>query len=159
MRTYRILVPVGFIVLLVIVAVWAGHTGRVQDFLIERLARHRLHQTRTVFLGRDQITVVLCGTGVPAADLNRASACTAVFAGGQFFMVDIGPSSARKAAAFALPMAALSGVLLTHFHSDHIGDLGELNTQSWLAGRSHSLEWRGCRAGFGRNPGTGRTCG
>ena len=64
MRTYRILVPVGFIALLVIVAVWAGHTGRVQDFLIERLARHRLHQTRTVFLGRDQITVVLCGTGV-----------------------------------------------------------------------------------------------
>ena len=84
MRTYRILVPVGFIALLVIVAVWAGHTGRIQDFLIERLARHRLHQTRTVFLGRDQITVVLCGTGVPAADLNRASACTAVFAGGSF---------------------------------------------------------------------------
>jgi ribonuclease Z len=40
---------------------------------------------------------------------------------------------------FHLPSAALNGILLTHFHSDHIGDLGEINTQSWLAGRDHPL--------------------
>jgi ribonuclease Z len=139
MRTGKILIPFGFIALLLAAAVWAGHSSLVQDFLIRQIARQRLDRTRAELLGRDRISVVLCGTGVPDPDLGRASACTAVFAGGQFFLVDIGPSSARKAGAFALPLAALSGVLLTHFHSDHIGDLGEINTQSWLAGRSHSL--------------------
>lgn len=27
------------------------------------------------------------------------------------------------------------GILLTHFHSDHIGDLGEFNLQTWAGGR------------------------
>jgi ribonuclease Z len=30
-------------------------------------------------------------------------------------------------------------VLLTHFHSDHIGDLGELNLQTWAGGRPAPL--------------------
>jgi ribonuclease Z len=38
-----------------------------------------------------------------------------------------------------LPRAALAAVLLTHFHSDHIGELGETVMQSWLAGRSRPL--------------------
>jgi ribonuclease Z len=31
-------------------------------------------------------------------------------------------------------------VLLTHLHSDHIGDLGEVATQSWLGGRKVPLQ-------------------
>jgi ribonuclease Z len=33
----------------------------------------------------------------------------------------------------------VGGVLLTHFHSDHIGDLGELNLQTWAGGRPAPL--------------------
>jgi ribonuclease Z len=29
--------------------------------------------------------------------------------------------------------------MLTHFHSDHIGDLGELNIETWAQGRDHPL--------------------
>src|SRR5262245_4295947 len=36
-------------------------------------------------------------------------------------------------------MSAIGGVLLTHFHSDHIGDLGELNLQTWAGGRPGPL--------------------
>jgi ribonuclease Z len=53
--------------------------------------------------------------------------------------VDVGPSSARNVGAFGLPVAQLTTVLPTHFHSDHIGDLGEINTQSWVAGRDRPL--------------------
>ena len=35
---------------------------------------------------------------------------------------------------------ALAGVLLTHFHSDHITDLGEFNLQTWGAGRPGPLQ-------------------
>jgi ribonuclease Z len=86
-----------------------------------------------------QMHVVLCGTGSPLPDATRASSCTAVFAGGEFVLIDAGPGSWRKVASGALPQHALSAVLLTHFHSDHIGDLGEAVTQSWIAGRGKPL--------------------
>jgi ribonuclease Z len=39
----------------------------------------------------------------------------------------------------ALPVADLSAVFVTHFHSDHIADLGELISRSWILGRSKVL--------------------
>jgi ribonuclease Z len=38
-----------------------------------------------------------------------------------------------------VPLSSIGGELLTHFHSDHIGDLGELNLQTWAAGRPTPL--------------------
>lgn len=84
--------------------------------------------------------VVLCGTGSPLADSARASACTAILGGGQFILIDIGPGSWRKADVLGMPLAKLSAVLITHFHSDHIGDLGEAATMSWGAGRTQPLD-------------------
>ena len=84
--------------------------------------------------------VVLVGTGGPVANERRISQCIAVMAGGDFLLVDAGPGAARSASLLRLPGAHLSGVLLTHYHSDHIGDLGEINTQSWMDGRPASLE-------------------
>ncbi|MGH6630570.1 MAG: MBL fold metallo-hydrolase [Burkholderiales bacterium] len=39
-----------------------------------------------------------------------------------------------------LPVSQLSGILVTHFHSDHIGEIGEAITQSWIAGRKQALD-------------------
>ena len=86
-----------------------------------------------------QLHVVLCGTGSPLADANRAQACTAILAGSEFILVDTGSGSLRKVATNNLPVQNLSAVLLTHFHSDHIGDLGEAMMQSWVAGRTQKL--------------------
>src|SRR6516225_6768414 len=139
-RKSRFLIWSGLIILVLVgIAYSAGHVNPVQDYLIRRVARQRLRATHNDLLALNQISVVLCGTGVPAPDRDRASACTAVFVAGQFFLVDVGPSSARNVGAFGLPVARLTGVLLTHFHSDHIGDLGEINTQSWMAGRARPL--------------------
>ena len=41
-------------------------------------------------------------------------------------------SSFRARRLFGLPLGALSGVLLTHYHSDHIADLGEVLLWSWI---------------------------
>jgi ribonuclease Z len=38
-----------------------------------------------------------------------------------------------------MPVASLHAVFITHLHSDHIGDLGELNNNSWVAGRPGPL--------------------
>jgi ribonuclease Z len=84
--------------------------------------------------------VLLCGSGSPLPDPQRAGACIAIAAGGQVILIDAGPGSWRNVALAAWPMQALRAVFLTHFHSDHIGGLGEALTQSWVAGRGQPLE-------------------
>jgi ribonuclease Z len=86
------------------------------------------------------LQVVLCGTGSPIADPERAAACTAVIAGGHFFLVDVGPGSWEVVDLANLPVGKLDGVFLTHHHSDHLGDLGEAITQSWIGGRTRPLD-------------------
>ena len=82
----------------------------------------------------DALHVFLIGTGSPLPDADRASACTGVIAGPHFLLVDTDPGSVENLALFNLPRGEVSGVLLTHFHSDHIGDLDEAVFQTWVAG-------------------------
>jgi len=108
--------------------------------LVERQIEQNLRRADASVLDSQALQVVLCGTGSPIADPERASACTAVIAGGHFFLVDAGPGSWEQVDLANLPTGALEGVFLTHFHSDHIGDLGEATTQSWIAGRARPLD-------------------
>jgi ribonuclease Z len=103
-------------------------------------AQQPANQPDATLLTDGQLHVVLVGTGSPLADATRAQACTAVIAGGEFLLIDVGPGAVRKAMTGNLPLQNLSAVLLTHFHSDHIGELGEAVVQSWIAGRTKKLE-------------------
>jgi ribonuclease Z len=86
----------------------------------------------------DAITVVLGGTGGPMPS-ERSQSCTAVFANGQFLLFDCGDGAARTLEALNLPVARLGVLFLTHYHSDHYADLGEVIERSWLLGRRESL--------------------
>ncbi|MCJ7833633.1 MAG: MBL fold metallo-hydrolase [Deltaproteobacteria bacterium] len=86
----------------------------------------------------DGLHVALCGSGAPLPDPRRASACTAVIAGKNFYVVEIGPGSERKLELMRLNPGKVKAVLLTHFHSDHIGDLGELMLKRWSGGSRKS---------------------
>lgn len=112
---------------------------QIQNRIIERVAARALRPDRVELLDDGNLHVVLCGTGTPVADPERAGACTGVLAGGHFFVVDVGPGSMHRITLERLPRARLEGVLLTHFHSDHIGDLGEVLVQTWVAGRTAPL--------------------
>jgi ribonuclease Z len=111
----------------------------VQDALYRRAVDQILDSTRNDLLRTDALRVLLCGTGNPLPDPNRADACTAVFADGKMYLVDTGPGAWKNLALWRIPGAPLAGVMLTHFHSDHIGDLGEVNLQTWALGRDHPL--------------------
>jgi ribonuclease Z len=108
--------------------------------LLDRQAERALTRVDASVLTSPDLQVVLCGTGSPIADAARAGACTAVIAGGTFVLVDVGPGSWERVDLANLPTGKLDAVLLTHFHSDHIGDLGEAITQSWIAGRAQPLD-------------------
>ncbi len=110
------------------------------DRFVERQVQKNLERIDTAVLQDPGLTVVLCGTGSPLPDHERAGSCTAVIAGGEIFLVDVGPGSWETVDLSNLPTSAVGTVLLTHLHSDHIGDLGETMTQSWIAGRPEPLE-------------------
>mmetsp|Transcript_388 Transcript_388/g.562 ORF Transcript_388/g.562 Transcript_388/m.562 type:complete len:367 (+) Transcript_388:170-1270(+) len=70
---------------------------------------------------------------------TRSGPCTAILGRGYFFLVDVGPGTYRSCHLIGLPLGRLTAVLLTHFHSDHIGELGEVMTFSWIGGRDTKL--------------------
>lgn len=79
----------------------------------------------------DGLHLILCGAGSPLPDPQRSGPCAAVVAGERLFLVDAGSAAARNLQRLGLPVARLEAVLLTHFHSDHIDGLGELQLQRW----------------------------
>ena len=79
------------------------------------------------------IEVTLLGTGSPIPDPNRAGPSTLVRAGGQVFLVDCGRGVLQRAAAVGVGAAGLSALLLTHLHSDHIAELGDVLITSWIS--------------------------
>ncbi|OBI52549.1 ribonuclease Z [Mycobacterium sp. E787] len=78
------------------------------------------------------IEITLLGTGSPIPDPNRAGPSTLVRAGGQVFLVDCGRGVLQRGAAVGVGAAGLSALLITHLHSDHIGDLGDLLITRWI---------------------------
>lgn len=78
------------------------------------------------------IEVVLLGTGSPLPDPNRAGPATLVRAGGLSFLVDAGRGVVMRLAGAGSGPNQLTSVLLTHLHSDHVTDVGDLVTTRWI---------------------------
>ena len=112
----------------------------VQDVVARRITERIVANDRNADLGQNGLDVIFCGTASPAGGSERAQQCIAIFAGDKFFIVDTGSRSAARASDLGLPLGRLDGVLLTHFHSDHIADLGEFHLASWVRGRHHKLD-------------------
>ncbi|MBI3215703.1 MAG: ribonuclease Z [Mycobacterium sp.] len=78
------------------------------------------------------IDITLLGTGSPIPDPNRAGPSTLVQAGGQNLLVDCGRGVLMRLTAAGVGANALTALLLTHLHSDHIADLGDLIITRWV---------------------------
>ncbi len=92
-------------------------------------------------LGSDEMRVVYCGTGMPAARRGQAATCWLVQLGnGENFVFDVGSGSAENLASLEIPYDDLDRVFLTHLHQDHIGDLMALWIGGWTGGRHGPLK-------------------
>ncbi len=100
--------------------------------LLQRMVRSAIAKRNAQF--EDGIYVGLAGSGSPLPDFHRVGSCIAVLAGKHFFVVDAGEGSTRNVLLMNLPLIRADAVLLTHFHSDHIADLGEMMLQRWAGG-------------------------
>lgn len=76
--------------------------------------------------------VTLLGTGGPLPDAERAGPATSVRAGGVSLLVDCGRAVLLRAAAAGVTAGGLDALLVTHLHSDHLTDLGDVITTRWV---------------------------
>jgi ribonuclease Z len=81
----------------------------------------------------DGLHVAVAGSGSPLPDPKRGNPCAAVIAGGRVYVVDAGERSSETLNRMQIAPNRIEAVLLTHFHSDHIGGLGSVNLQRWVA--------------------------
>ena len=129
----------GLAVLAALGAVAVMHVPALQDALVDKMARQALGRNRDALMADGALRAVVCGSSSPVPSPS-GKACIAVIAGGKFYIVDIGPGAFNNLATWRLPIERMGGVFLTHFHSDHIGDLGELNMNSWAQGRKAPMD-------------------
>lgn len=132
-------IVLGALVGVVGVATLAWRIPSVQDVLLERGIRTLASSSAADLFDEDALRVLLCGSSSPLPDPGRAKACVAVFAAGKIWIVDAGPGSYRNLALWRVPMDRIGAVLVSHYHSDHIGELREFNMRTWVAGRPGPL--------------------
>lgn len=68
-----------------------------------------------------ELAVVGCGTVVPEAD--RGGSAYHVALGGSRILLDCGPAAVQSLVRQGLPWSELTDLVITHFHSDHVGGL------------------------------------
>lgn len=134
-----LLFAVGAVALVLLIGGGLLFVPAVQDWVIARGVEQQVAQKPVDVSDPNTLKVLICGSEPPPPSAKRAKACTAIVAGGRVFIIDTGPGSANKLALWRFPLNRISGVLITHFHSDHIGDLGEFRMQSWATGRAAPL--------------------
>src|SRR5262249_25960970 len=124
----------------VVAAGWTAlYLPPVEAWLFRMTAFHTLAHPQAQLADKDELSVLFCGTGSPLPATTRAGPCTLIAAGDRLYLVDAGIDSARNLMLWRVPLDRIAGVFVTHFHSDHIGELGEIRLQTWVAGRAKPL--------------------
>jgi ribonuclease Z len=138
------------IILLLILVVMVG-VGRgvlklpaVQDMLLVRGTVAVAERGSADFPESTSLRVYVCGSASPLG-MGQAQACIAIVTPEHFYLIDSGAGSTDNINRLGLPTERLQGLLLTHFHSDHIAEIYEVNLGSWVRGRPAPLTVYGPR--------------
>ena len=105
---------------------WILDLPAVQDRVLEIGSSMIAQRGATPLEESVNLRVYICGSGSPLGR-GQAQACIAVLTPTHFFIIDSGAGSTDNITALNLPTERLSGVLISHLHSDHIAELYELN--------------------------------
>ncbi|MEH6610928.1 MAG: MBL fold metallo-hydrolase [Halioglobus sp.] len=135
-----------FLGLLVIVGVGRAllKVPAVQDAALERGTAVIAKRGAVPLPESESLRVYVCGSASPLG-MGQAQACIAVITPEHFYLIDSGAGSTDNINRLGLPTERLQGLLLTHFHSDHIAEIYEVNLGSWVRGRPAPLTVYGPR--------------
>lgn len=71
--------------------------------------------------------------------MGQAEACIAAVTTEHFYLIDSGAGSTDNINRMGLPTDRLQGMLISHFHSDLIAEIYEVDLVSWVSGRPSPL--------------------
>lgn len=80
--------------------------------------------------GRFRVT--LLGTGAPPPVLDRFGPSTLIEVGGEKFLFDAGRGALQRLFQLKIPFGEISGLFLTHLHSDHVVGFPDLWLTGWI---------------------------
>jgi ribonuclease Z len=143
----------GIVAVLAVVYLWGhsdGSEGRPPSVGEDSVSAQKISpvkaRARDVYfpntedLGKNEMRIIACGTGMPTARPSQAAACfLAELGNGDKFIFDVGTGSAERIAALQIPYNFLDKVFLGHLHTDHFGDLASLFVGGALSGRQKPL--------------------
>jgi ribonuclease BN (tRNA processing enzyme) len=90
--------------------------------------------------GRKSRLILLGTGGGPSPKPNRSAPANAVVVGDAVYIVDCGDGVARQMALAKLPVTHIKSVFITHHHSDHDADYGNLLLLAWETGLSRRVD-------------------
>jgi len=76
--------------------------------------------------------VTLLGTGAPPPRLDRFGPSTLVEVGKEKFIFDAGRGAMQRLHQLGIPFGAITGMFLTHHHSDHVVGFPDLWLTGWI---------------------------
>lgn len=96
---------------------------------------------RSVVAQSRQTRLVLLGTGGgPRPRTANSASAQVIVSNGAAYVIDCGDGVARQMAFAGVPLASLRHVFITHQHSDHTADYGNLIWLAWTAGLNSRVD-------------------
>jgi ribonuclease Z len=80
----------------------------------------------------DLFRVTLLGTGAPPPLLDRFGPSTLIEVGSEKFIFDAGRGAMQRLHQLGIPFADITGIFLTHHHSDHVVGFVDLWLTGWI---------------------------
>jgi ribonuclease Z len=102
----------------------------------------------TLFAGigdAQNLKVTLLGTGSPQPRMDRFGPSILVEAGGEKLVFDCGRGATQRLEQIKIHISEITGLFLTHLHSDHVVGIPDLWLTGWLTGRKVPLRVWGPR--------------
>ena len=105
--------------------------GAVAAFALPHSRTHALPPSRLILLGT---------AGGPTPKPNRAAPAQVIVVDGASYVIDCGNGVARQMILAGLKLGTIRSVFLTHQHSDHNADLGNLLLLGWASDMASKVD-------------------
>lgn len=96
--------------------------------------------TRALAQSKSSRLILLGTAGGPTPKPNRAASSQVIIVNGAAYVIDCGNGVARQMSLAGLKLGSLNSVFITHHHSDHNADFGNLVLLAWASDLSHPVK-------------------
>ncbi len=110
------------------------------DSIIYKTAKTNIAKNMETHYEKDALEIIITGSGSPMNSSFRGDPSIVAMANSKVYLFDAGSGTQKAMRRDGIPLGDLENIFLTHYHSDHIADLGEVRLNSWTSGRKSPMK-------------------